>query len=58
MTPCVRICKIKDEYCIACGRSLCQIKEWHSYSEEKKKEITEYLKKTFKTMIKSIFDYK
>jgi hypothetical protein len=38
-TPCVRICKLKNDVCTACGRTSDQIKNWLSYSEKQRKEI-------------------
>lgn len=38
-TPCVRICKLKENICTACGRTSEQIKNWLFYSEKQRKEI-------------------
>lgn len=45
-TPCVKICKMQDEVCIGCGRTLEQISNWSSYSEEERAEIMKSLKAT------------
>ena len=29
-TPCIKICKIKEDICIGCGRTLDQIRDWLS----------------------------
>mgnify|MGYP001323606374 CR=1 FL=1 len=29
-SPCVSICKLKDDLCIGCGRSLDEIRKWKS----------------------------
>ena len=44
-TPCVRICKVKDGICEACGRTIEHIKNWLSYSEKQRKEIIKNLNK-------------
>lgn len=43
-SPCVRICKLEKNICIACKRSMKQIKEWMDYSEEKRIKIIKNLK--------------
>ncbi|MFN9114771.1 MAG: DUF1289 domain-containing protein [Bacteroidota bacterium] len=45
-TPCLKICKLdKDtETCIGCGRSLEQIRDWVTYTEEERCRITQTLK--------------
>lgn len=42
-SPCVRICKLKNDVCVACGRTTEQIKNWLSYSEKQRKEIMRIL---------------
>lgn len=42
---CVKMCKLKNDTCVGCGRSRDQISLWSSYSDEEKlnviKEIEE-----------------
>lgn len=38
-TPCVRICRLRNDICYACQRTRQEITNWTSYSEEKRKEI-------------------
>jgi predicted Fe-S protein YdhL (DUF1289 family) len=38
-TPCTRFCKLKDGFCIGCGRSWQQIADWTQYSEKTRLEI-------------------
>lgn len=43
LTPCTNVCRIENEVCIGCGRSLEQIENWLDYSHEKKQEIIDNL---------------
>jgi predicted Fe-S protein YdhL (DUF1289 family) len=38
-TPCVRICKIEDDVCIGCNRTLDEIRVWMGASSEEKLAI-------------------
>jgi len=38
-TPCIRLCKLEDGYCVGCGRSWRQIIDWPQYSEKTRLEI-------------------
>lgn len=38
-TPCIRVCKLHNETCIACYRSRSEITSWPFYSESKRTEI-------------------
>lgn len=42
LTPCQRFCKLdKNTYtCVSCFRTMKEIKEWASYTSEKREEIT------------------
>lgn len=46
LTPCIKICKLDPtaEFCIGCGRTKKQIKEWRIYTDDQKKSIIEQLK--------------
>lgn len=44
VSPCIKICKLEKNMCIACKRSIKQIKEWMDYSLEKRLEIMKNLK--------------
>jgi len=41
VTPCVQICKISIELktCTGCGRTIDEIKEWMSYTEEQRMTV-------------------
>jgi hypothetical protein len=41
ITPCRQICKIDIELktCIGCGRTIDEIREWTSYTEEERMKI-------------------
>lgn len=40
-SPCVNICEIEDGKCAGCGRTLEEIANWTSYSEEERARILE-----------------
>ena len=40
-SPCVNICKVEDDVCIGCGRTLDEIANWTSMSNEERKQINE-----------------
>jgi uncharacterized protein len=35
-SPCVHICKVKDDYCIGCGRTLEDLTHWMRYTNEQR----------------------
>lgn len=38
-SPCKRICKVKDDICIGCHRTLSEIKNWSTISDKERDEI-------------------
>jgi len=43
-SPCLRKCWIgENDRCVACNRTLKQIREWSTYTETKRKEIMKTL---------------
>ena len=40
-TPCIRVCKLQNDVCLACCRSRQEITSWPFYSEDKRKQIME-----------------
>lgn len=43
-TPCIRKCKLINDYCVGCGRSWQQIRDWFSYKEDQRLAIMNDLK--------------
>lgn len=43
ITPCIRKCRIENNICTGCGRSLSQIKNWIDYSHETRVQIMKEL---------------
>lgn len=41
LSPCQRICKLDPttDQCTVCGRTMVQIKDWSSYSDDQRKDI-------------------
>ena len=50
MTPCKNICKIRNDVCIGCNRTLDEIKNWSNFTDEQRNNIMKktYTKKDFK----------
>jgi predicted Fe-S protein YdhL (DUF1289 family) len=47
-TPCIGICTataLGDAICRGCGRTFEQVRDWNQYSEDRKKEVVEMIKK-------------
>jgi len=42
-SPCVKECKIGEDHCLSCGRSIKDIQDWRDYSEDKRKNIMKSL---------------
>lgn len=38
-SPCVNICRMRDELCEGCGRTLGEIAEWSAASDDRRREI-------------------
>lgn len=38
-SPCISICRMVDGYCEGCGRTLDEIAEWSSASDDRRREI-------------------
>ena len=38
-SPCVQVCSIEEGYCIGCGRSQDEIREWFYCDDDRKLEI-------------------
>ena len=43
-SPCVNICKLKNEVCIGCGRTTYQISNWSKFRSKKRDQIMQHLK--------------
>ncbi len=42
-SPCVDICRVEDDECTACGRTIEQIAAWSSMTEAERREIVDSL---------------
>jgi len=45
LSPCIKECKLEGAYCESCGRHQDDIRMWSTYSNDKRKEIMENIKK-------------
>jgi len=43
VSPCVKVCTLKEDFCIGCGRTTQEIAEWGKATIERRKEIIERL---------------
>jgi predicted Fe-S protein YdhL (DUF1289 family) len=39
ISPCVNICRVQDELCVGCFRTLEQIALWTQYSDQEREQI-------------------
>lgn len=44
-SPCIKVCKLKDGYCIGCKRSIYEISNWSKMTDEEKIRINKEVKK-------------
>ena len=42
-SPCIKVCVIEEGYCIGCGRTQDEIREWFYANDDRKLEILERL---------------
>lgn len=42
-SPCIKICRIKDDYCIGCLRSMEEIRSWPIMTNEEQVELLKKL---------------
>lgn len=38
-SPCVQICQLEGEYCVGCGRSIDEIRDWIIMTEDQQKQL-------------------
>lgn len=43
-SPCIKICKLQDDVCIGCFRTVDEIKRWRSMANKEKQEVIENTK--------------
>ena len=44
-SPCVHICKLKNDVCIGCGRTLDEIASWTTMTKEERQEVLERIER-------------
>jgi predicted Fe-S protein YdhL (DUF1289 family) len=42
-SPCIKVCKLENNYCIGCFRSIDEIRSWKNLSDEQKLIILDEL---------------
>jgi len=54
-TPCIKICKLQDNYCIGCHRTIEEITQWrHLTDDEKEIILIEIEKRTNSTVARVV----
>ena len=43
-SPCVDVCKLKNDVCVGCGRTSYQIRNWAKFRSNKRDQIIQQLK--------------
>ena len=43
-SPCVDVCKLKNDVCVGCGRTSYQIRNWTKFRSNKRDQIIQQLK--------------
>jgi predicted Fe-S protein YdhL (DUF1289 family) len=43
-SPCKNVCRLKDEYCVACKRHIDEIVEWYNMTESQKQAVIKRIK--------------
>lgn len=44
-SPCIKICKLQNDICVGCFRTIDEIKNWKTYSAKKKLQVLNNIKK-------------
>jgi predicted Fe-S protein YdhL (DUF1289 family) len=44
-SPCVSICKVEDNLCIGCGRTLDEIASWTTMTQAQRQEVLERIER-------------
>jgi len=44
-SPCIKVCKLQDDVCIGCGRTVEEIACWLKYSDAEREQIMQRLSK-------------
>ena len=43
-SPCINVCKLKNDICVGCGRTSYQISNWSKFRSNKRDQIIQQLK--------------
>ena len=43
-SPCIDVCKLKNDDCVGCGRTSYQIRNWSKFRSNKRDQIIQQLK--------------
>ena len=51
-SPCVSVCRMENEICVGCGRTLEEVVEWYNFTDEEKQAVLNRLEKKKKGWFK------
>lgn len=51
-SPCIKICKLKDEMCLGCFRLIDEISKWKSMNNDEKQQVIDNIKQRGYNVIK------
>lgn len=51
-SPCISICRMEDEVCVGCGRTVEEVVEWYNFSNDEKQTVLNRIEKDFEGWFK------
>ena len=51
-SPCISVCRMENEVCVGCGRTLEEVVEWYNFTDEQKQAVLNRLEKKKKGWFK------
>lgn len=51
-SPCISICRMEDEVCVGCGRTVEEVVEWYNFSNDEKQAVLNRIEKDFEGWFK------
>ena len=49
-SPCISVCRMENEVCVGCGRTLEEVVEWYNFSNKQKQAVLDRLEKDNKKL--------
>lgn len=51
-SPCISICRMENEVCVGCGRTLEEVVEWYNMTDKQKQAVLNRLEKNSESWFK------